>query len=66
MARTNQNRLVNPDDEVTRLKDRREAALAAGRLAAVAEITRQLDELYAEIGSARVYAGQAPDRRGQR
>jgi hypothetical protein len=59
-------RRVNHNDQVTRLRDCRAAALAAGRLADVAEFTRQLDELYAELGSERIWPPQAADREGQR
>lgn len=57
---------VNPDDEVARLRDRRAAALTDRRLADVAEFTRQLDELYAELGSSRTSHRQAIDGGGWR
>lgn len=66
MICTYKNRRVNRNDQVTRLKDRRTAALAAGRLADVAELTGQLDELYAELGSERTSPRRASDRAGLR
>lgn len=42
------------EDQIARLKVNRVKALAAGRLEDAAELTRQLDELYAELGSERI------------
>jgi hypothetical protein len=57
---------VNYDDQVSRLRDSRAAALSAGRLADAAELTRQLDELYAELGSERIASGSRANRGGRR
>lgn len=65
MACRNKYRTVCLDNQITRLRDQRAAALATGRLGDAAELTRQLDELYAELGSGSIPSYYASDRGGQ-
>lgn len=58
-------RTVCLNSEITRLRHCRATALATGRLGDAAELTRQLDELYAEHGSENISSYQMSDRGAQ-